>query len=376
MGTRASILKYPERTRKLRIVSVHGSPGSGKTEFLRDMATRWSGGGVMVQALAVPPQSERHVCYSCSLRGQLKKIVAEAANRGVRTVFLEVPCAWSAVEVAEGLEELAETADSHIIPDPQAVVSVVDARFFWEDLETPETFFDSISAAEALVEEIEFTDLIVLTHAAEVEEKELRDIETYIRKLQTRVEILRRGRDDDLLLLLMGQKRYDYDETFRSAMVDRSPTWTFRRKRPFHPARFNDFLSTFSETVIRATGLVWIATKPEEAYRFNYIAPTFMMLSPDEPWLAGADPFDVAYAFQQDPSLRDIWDPKWGDRRNEISFIGDDMPVKEVEAALDRCLLSDIEMRQDWSRFEDPISQWIEPLDSGGDEPEHDEPPQ
>lgn len=373
MGSRASILKYPERMRKLRVVSVHGAPGSGKSEFLRDIAARWSGGGVVVRQLSVPPQSDRRVCYSCSLRGQLKKLVVDAANHEARTIFLEVPCAWSAVEVAEGLEDLAETgADTRVIPDPQSVVSVVDARYFWEDLEAPETFYDSISAAEALVEEIEFTDLIVLTHTDEVEEKEMAEIEAYIRKLQTRVEILRRGRDDDLLLLLMGQKRFDYDETFRSAVVDRSPTWTFRGKRPFHPARLSEFLGNFSESVIRATGLVWIATRPEEAYRFNYIAPTFMMVSPDEPWLAVADPFDVAYAFQQDPSLREVWDSKWGDRRNEISFVGDDLPVKELESSLERCLLSDIEMRQDWSRFEDPLSQWIDPPDDDSDdEPSH-----
>jgi G3E family GTPase len=305
----------------------------------------------------------------------MKKLMTEAANREARTVFLEVPCAWSAVEVAEMLEELEETGvDSRIIPEQQAVVSVVDARYFWEDLEAPETFYDSVSAAETLVEGIEFTDLIVLTHAGDVEEGDLQEIESYIRRLQTRVEILRRGRDDDLLLLLMGQKRYDYDETFRSAVVDRAPTWSYARKRPFHPARLDEFLANLPETVIRATGLVWIATKPEDAYRINYIAPAFLMMSPDEPWLAGADPFDVAYAFQQDPSLREVWDAKWGDRRNEIAFVGDGLPVKDLEAALDRCLLSDIEMRKDWSKFEDPLAEWIDPPDDGSEEPPHHDP--
>jgi G3E family GTPase len=375
---KASILRYPQRSRRLRVVSVHGAPGAGKSAFLKDLVSRWTEGGAMTFSLSLPSQNDRHVCYSCSLRNQMKKLLTEAANREARTVFLEVPCAWSAVEVAEMMEELEENGgDPRVIPEQQAVVSVVDARYFWEDLEAPETFFDSVSAAEALVEGIEFTDLIVLAHADEVEEGDLREIESYIRKLQTRVEVLRRGRDDDLLLLLMGQKRYDYDETFRSAVVDRSPTWSYRRKRPFHPARLNDFLAGLPEAVIRATGLVWIATRPEDAYRLNYIAPAFLMMSPDEPWLAGADPFDVAYAFQQDPSLKETWDTKWGDRRNEIAFVGDDLPVREIEAALDRCLLTDIEMRKDWSRFDDPLSEWIDPPDDEGPEnpPHHDPTP-
>ncbi|HEX5036898.1 MAG TPA: GTP-binding protein [bacterium] len=379
MRSSASILKYPQRARKLRIVSVHGSPGAGKSEFLRSITARWNAGGAMTHLLTIPEARGKHVCYSCSLRNQLKKALVEAANCEVDTLFLETPCAWSPVEIAECLEDLMETdADSRVVPETQAVVSVVDARYFWEDLEAPETFFDSISAAEALMEEIEFTDLIVLTNVEEIDEKDLAEIEAYIRKLQTRVEILRRGRDDDLLLLLIGQKRYDYDETFRSATVDRSPTWLYSRKRPFHPARLSDYLQKMPEEVIRATGLIWIATKPEDAYRLNYIAPAFLMMSPDEPWLAGADPFDVAYAFQEDPKLREVWDAKWGDRRNEIAFVGDNLPVKELEAGLDRCLLSDIEMRQDWKRFEDPLSEWIdapEPPDSPDhDPPEHDPP--
>lgn len=366
-----SIIRYPQRARRLRIVSVHGSPRAGKSDFLKDMAARWTGGGVLLHQLTIPKGDERRVCYSCSLRSQLKKILTEAAKGEGHTVFLEVPCAWSAVEIAESLEDIAESGAFRV--EQQAVVSVVDARYFWEDLEAPETFFESISAAEALVEEIEFTDLIVLTNTEELEEKELGEIESYIRRLQTRVEILRRGRDDDLLLLLLGQKRYDYDETFRSATVDRSPTWTYSRKRPFHPARLNEFLAQMPEEVIRATGLVWIATRPEEAYRLSYIAPTFMMMSPDEPWLATADPFDVAYAFEQEPSLREVWDAKWGDRRNEIAFVGDELPVRELERGLDRCLLSDIEMRQDWKKFDDPLSEWIEPSPEETGLPEHPE---
>jgi G3E family GTPase len=375
--SKVSILRYPDRSRRLRIVSVHGAPGSGKSEFLRDLVSRWTEGGAMVHSLTLPPKDDRHACYSCALRNQMKKLLTEAANREARLVFMEVPCAWSAVEAAEMLEDLEETGgDPRVMPEQQAVVSVVDARYFWEDLEAPETFYDSVSAAETLVEGIEFTDLIVLTHAGEVEEGELQEIESYIRKLQKRVEILRRGRDDDLLLLLMGQKRFDYDETFRSAVVDRSPTWTYTRKRPFHPARLDEFLAHLPETVIRATGLVWIATRPEDAFRLNYIAPAFLMMAPDEPWLACADPFDVAYAFQQDPELKEVWDSKWGDRRNEIAFVGEDLPAKDLEAELDRCLLSDIEMRQDWSRFDDPLSEWIDPPDEDPeDSPHHDPTP-
>ncbi|MNO06236.1 putative metal chaperone YciC [compost metagenome] len=49
------------------------------------------------------------------------------------------------------------------------------------------------------------------------------------------------------------------------------------------------------------------------------------------------------------------WDERWGDRMNEVVFIGIGMDQADIEARLDRCLLNEEEMKQDWSRLNNPL---------------------
>ncbi|WP_039836427.1 GTP-binding protein, partial [Paenibacillus sonchi] len=56
-----------------------------------------------------------------------------------------------------------------------------------------------------------------------------------------------------------------------------------------------------------------------------------------------------------EPDMKARWDETWGDRMNEVVFIGVGMNRAGIEARLDRCLLNEEEMQQDWSRFNNPL---------------------
>ena len=53
---------------------------------------------------------------------------------------------------------------------------------------------------------------------------------------------------------------------------------------------------------------------------------------------------------------------EFGDRRQEIVFIGQNLEADHTRETLDRCLLSDAEMAlgmAQWQQFEDPFPQWF-----------------
>jgi hypothetical protein len=76
-------------------------------------------------------------------------------------------------------------------------------------------------------------------------------------------------------------------------------------------------------------------------------------------------------------ALRKDWDPEFGDRRQEIVFIGCELDEAAIRADLDACLLDDDELRvgpDGWAFFPDPFDPW-ESAEDAGDEHDGDADP-
>ena len=55
-------------------------------------------------------------------------------------------------------------------------------------------------------------------------------------------------------------------------------------------------------------------------------------------------------------------EPPYGDRRQEIVFIGQELDEEQASRALDACLLNEKELAagpDGWKQFPDPFPQWI-----------------
>ncbi|KAL3461743.1 cobalamin synthesis protein cobW C-terminal domain-containing protein [Aspergillus heterothallicus] len=99
--------------------------------------------------------------------------------------------------------------------------------------------------------------------------------------------------------------------------------------------------------VLRSKGFFWLATRPMHFGEWSQ-AGGMLTVGPGGPWFAEVpeemwpEDKDVRESIERD------FQGKWGDRRQELVFIGEGLDVQAITGLLDECLLDD----KDWRRWE------------------------
>jgi G3E family GTPase len=139
-------------------------------------------------------------------------------------------------------------------------------------------------------------------------------------------------------------------------------SFVYRARHPFHPQKFYDFLhrSDRQGKLIRSKGYFWLATRPEFAGQWNQaggiahygFGGMFWKAVPKERW-----PDDEEYLKR----IEDIWEEPFGDMRQELVFIGQNLDARQFVEELDSCLLAEHELlagRELWQTLPDPFPVW------------------
>jgi G3E family GTPase len=228
---------------------------------------------------------------------------------------------------------------------------------------------DDRTVVDLLIEQVEFANVIVINKADRATPEQLDLLEAMLRRLNPEAEILRARFGQVPLEKILDTGR------FNMAQAAEAPGWlkelrgehtpeteeygissfVFRARRPFHPHRFGKFLQRDWKGVLRAKGFFWFATRMDIAGQFS-LAGGACRLEPAGYWLA---PETADECPEETPNGE--WDPRWGDRRQEIVFIGIGMEEAKLRRGLEKCLLTDAEMAlgiDAWQQFTDPFDRW------------------
>ena len=141
-------------------------------------------------------------------------------------------------------------------------------------------------------------------------------------------------------------------------------SFVFRARRPFHPGRLEILTDETFPGVLRAKGFLWLATRNDDLILFS-IAGSTMNFEPQAHWLA-VDP-EEEHDEETKEYMEKIWDSVYGDRRQEIVFIGAGMDRDALEAGLNQALLTEEEMASGpsvWARLDDPFTALFEQAES------------
>ncbi|MCC5791021.1 MAG: zinc metallochaperone GTPase ZigA [Legionellaceae bacterium] len=265
------------------------------------------------------------------------------------------------------------------------MVTVVDASSLVTDYQSDEFLQhrgqavseeDQRTVVNLLVDQIEFANVIILNKVDRVDAEELALAESIVKALNPEALLIPASYSAINLESLLHTKRFDEEKAAQSAgwvkemRGEHLPeteayginSFVYLASKPFHPQRFYAFLESDWGNVIRAKGYFWLAS------RYDWVGHLSQAGCAVEHeavglWWAAAEHNDEHPHEDADYQIakEHYWHPEYGDRRQEIVFIGLQINVDEITQMLDNCLLSEEEMasgKEVWSHFSDPFPKW------------------
>ncbi|WP_284241840.1 GTP-binding protein [Paenibacillus glycanilyticus] len=386
--------------KKLPVTVLSGYLGSGKTTILNHILNNRQGLRV---AVIVNDLSEVNIdadlikgsgglsrteeklvemsngCICCTLREDLlREVVKLAKEQRFDYILIESTGVGEPVPVAQTFSYIDEEQGIDLTEfcKLDCMVTVVDAYRFWSDFSSGETLLDrqqevavddNREVVDLLIDQIEFCDVLILNKCDLVDENVLIELETVLRSLQPRAKLIRskRGQVDPAELLNTGL--FDFEAASQSAgwiqeMAKEHHTpeteeygissFVYERAQPFHPERLMSWMSEWPEAIVRAKGIVWLATRNDMAQNFSQAGPS-IQFGPAGKWMAALPEEERMELLLDDPSLAQSWHEPFGDRVNKIVFIGLRLDREAITGELDRCLLSPDELKMEWHLFHD-----------------------
>ena len=233
---------------------------------------------------------------------------------------------------------------------------------------------DDRTVVDLLIEQVEFCDVLVVNKVDRVDEGDLARLEAILYQLNPGAEIIHAQFGNVPLDRVLGTGRFDLQKAaespgwMREMRGEHTPeteeygisSFIYRERRPFHPERLYEFISEDWEGVLRTKGFFWLASRPDFMGMYSQ-AGGATRIEPVGHWLAATPKADWPDDPEHVQEVLDDWDPRFGDRRQELVFIGAGMDREALIASLDGCLLTDAELAlsgSDWEKFPDPFSAW------------------
>ncbi|WP_232495529.1 GTP-binding protein [Novosphingobium kaempferiae] len=327
-------------------------------------------------------------CICCTLRDDLLQEVRALAAAG-RFDYLVIE--------STGISEPLPVASTFSFRDEaglslgdvarlDTMVTVVDAINVLKDYSSQDFLADrgealgeddTRSLVGLLVEQIEFADVVIVNKASSVTAEQLAVVKKLVASLNADARILTcdQGRAPLDAILdtglfdeekaaqnpLWAKELYGYAKHVSETEEYGIESFVYRARRPFDPARFYAFLTGDGlDAVVRAKGHFWLATRPDWVGELA-VAGAQTMTSRMGRWWGSIPKNQWPEDDRFETFVARHWDQTWGDRRQELVFIGIGMDEVRIRTRLDACLLPvDDFTPARWQDLRDPFPAWGE----------------
>ena len=320
-------------------------------------------------------------CICCTLREDLMIEVERLANENrFDYLLIESTGISEPIPVAQTFSFIDEESgiDLSRYSYVDTMVTVVDSFNFFKDFGSPETLMDrkltdiegdQRTIVDLLTDQVEFANVIILNKTDLVTKQELTFLKETLNKLNPSSKIIESTFSKINPKEILNTGMFDFEKAEQNAgwieelnKEEHTPeseeygisSFVYRTKKPFDPIRFWKFLQQgFPTSVIRSKGLFWLASRPNQALIWGQAGGSLKADSAGVWWCSM--PFQSRIKqlsfLENQHQIESDWDIDFGDRKNEIVFIGQNMNETLIRSLLDRCLSTDKELEtQQWEK--------------------------
>ncbi|MDV7143742.1 GTP-binding protein [Tropicimonas sp. TH_r6] len=324
-------------------------------------------------------------CICCTLRDDLLKEVRRLSEDGrfdyllIESTGISEPLPVAATfdfrdAAGESLSDVARL---------DTMVTVVDAVNLLKDFSSHDAIGDrgesldpqdDRSLVALLTDQIEFADLIILNKIADAGPTKTEAARAIIRSLNGDARIIETDFADVPAEAILDTGLFDFDRAQEYPMWAKElygfanhvpedeeygiTSFVYHARAPFDPTQLLAALNGPLPGAIRAKGHFWIATQPDWAAEFS-LAGAISSVTPLGRWWASLPEERLPAHPEAQAEIARNWAEPWGDRRQEIVFIGVGLNREAISTALNDALIDTSDLSADaWRNLPDPFPKW------------------
>ena len=335
-------------------------------------------------------------CICCTLRDDLANQLSELAEtKKYDYIIIEASGICEPIPIAQTIADICEESTYTGLPmELDNIIAVVDCARMHDEFEDGRSLTkDSIEEEDIenlLIQQLEFCNTVLLNKVDMVTPKQLGLLKEIVRSLQTSAVIIEANYAKVKIADVLNTGRFDLEKSMESAgwieaiqnpdddehehhhdddddddehheggrhhghhhhhhhhhhNADSSyqveeygiGSFVYFRRRPFDRQKLISLAEKWPRAIIRCKGMIWYSEEPEMSYIFEQAGHLIQEMQSGR-FLASADQAAIDRVLEKYPQVREMWDPKYGDRMQKLVFIGQNMDRKGIEAALDECL--------------------------------------